>query len=419
MKAGTVGDVIVQRAKLHPERAASVFHDRRTSYRALDEYSNQVANRFYDCGLSRGDRVGYLGKNTDAFFEIFFGAAKSGVVLSTLNWRLAAPEIDFIVRDSGLKLLFAGAEFAPVLRDCASIDECGVRVVFLEAGDDGEGFAHWRARGGRNPPAVSIDPDDVCVLMYTSGTTGHPKGVLITHRNFLAQRHAEETLGGWALWADGEVNLVSMPVFHIGGSGWGFLAYYYGATNIIHETPDTPRILDDIAAHGITRMFIVPTVLQQLVQLARKAAMELSSMRCVVYGASPISPDLLKTALAYFDCEFVQQYGMTEATGAATFLPPGDHDIAGNARMLSCGIPFPGIEIRIVDEDRRALAAGAIGEIAIKSPAMMAGYWNRETQTAEVLQDGWYYSGDVGFLDGDGYLFLVDRKSDMIISGGE
>ena len=413
-----VGDLITVHAEGNPDKPAMVFDDIVTTYAELEEHACQVANGFKDCGIKRGARIAYLGKNTDSYYELMFGAAKAGVVLVAVNWRLTDSEVTYILNDAEVTLLFVEPEFQVIADKC--ISNCsGLKRYLLLNGEGQASYKQWRSSRSAIWEPMDLDPTDTCIQMYTSGTTGKPKGVELSHRCFFSQRKAELLAGEWGLWSEQDINLVAMPLFHIGGTGWGFVSFYFGSTNIIHATPEAEKIVSDISRWDISRMFLVPAVLQQVVNIAQKKDINLSSMNYVVHGASAIPELLLKDSIALFNCEFIQQYGMTEATGAVTYLPPEDHSVDGNARMQSCGKAFPGIELKICDETGAQLNKGETGEIYIKTPAIMTGYWQLEAATEEVLSDGWYKSGDAGYLDSDGYLFLQSRVKDMIVSGGE
>jgi acyl-CoA synthetase (AMP-forming)/AMP-acid ligase II len=415
---GNVGDVVRHYANTKPDHVAMLFGDRKTTYAELHSHSSRVANGLRVEEIGTSGRIAYLGKNTDCYYELFFGAAKSGVVMVAVNWRLACPEVEYILNDANVEILFVESEFEAIA--CTVLENCELlkKIIFIDRENE-QGYLPWRDKYVDQDIRLNIDRDSTCLQMYTSGTTGNPKGVLLPHRCFFSQRLAEKTAGAWAHWDDEDVNLVAMPTFHIGGTGWGFVAFYHGATNVIHPVPDAEKIAKDIAVYKISKMFVVPAVLQQIVTVAQSQGIDLTSMKHVVYGASPIPESLLIDALALFECGFCQQYGMTEATGAVSYLPPEDHDVKGNARMKSCGKAFPGIEFKICDELGKNLPQGETGEIYIKSPAIMSGYWNLDLATSDVLQDGWYKSGDAGYLDKDGYLYMQDRVKDMIVSGGE
>jgi acyl-CoA synthetase (AMP-forming)/AMP-acid ligase II len=265
---------------------------------------------------------------------------------------------------------------------------------------------------------LPADPEEVCVQLYTSGTTGRPKGAQLTHRAFVVQRAADEKAGEWNSWNERDVIMIPMPVFHVGGTGWGFQGFYNGATQVILGQADPGQIIDTIQKHRVTKVFVVPAVLQFMLQHEKAKTADFSHVRVVLYGASPIPEEVLVKALDTFKCPFVQLYGMTETAGSVTYLPPDVH-VPGSPKLKSCGLPFDGVEINIVDGDGNVQPPGEVGEIVVKSPAIMKGYWNLPEATAEAVRDGWYYSGDAGYKDEDGFIYVYDRVKDMIVSGGE
>lgn len=410
----TLGNLIRQKAQAHAARAALVFADRTTSYEELNLRSNRVANALADAGIGHGDRVAYLGLNTDAFFEFLFGAAKLGAVLVPVNWRLAPPEVAFILSDSGARLVLCDDErHALALAAIGELDR-EAELICL-----GEQFETWRDQAAASDPMIDVAVEDIAVQMYTSGTTGTPKGAMMAHRNFAAQRENDALLGEWAIWAGDDVNLVALPLFHIGGLGWSLVGLQYGTTNIIHPSPAPDAILRDIERHRISQMLLVPAVLQEMVTLAEQGGYDLSSVRVISYGAAPMSPALLDRMIAVFGCRFAQLYGMTEATGTVSCLPPEDHDPKLGDRMKSCGRALPLVEFSIRDAEGAELPSGEIGELYVRSPAIMVGYCNLPDQTEKAFEGEWYKTGDAGYLDADGYFFICDRIKDMIISGGE
>jgi acyl-CoA synthetase (AMP-forming)/AMP-acid ligase II len=257
--------------------------------------------------------------------------------------------------------------------------------------------------------------------MYTSGTTGFPKGALLSHRQLLvASASFEMVADTGAAVHDDDVALVAMPLFHATGTCWVLAAMYVGTTIVILSRPDIAGIVAAIVQHRITRLVLVPAVMLAISLHLETVPADLGSVRLLIYGASPIPLGVLRRALVAFpNAGFVQVYGATETTGAVTYLPPEDHDPAGNTRMRGCGKPYPANEIRIIDGDGNGLPLGEVGEIIIKSPTNMTGYHNQPEATAKVLVGGWYHSGDAGYLDADGYLYIHDRVKDMIVSGGE
>jgi acyl-CoA synthetase (AMP-forming)/AMP-acid ligase II len=280
-----------------------------------------------------------------------------------------------------------------------------------------ESYAAWRERQSPLDPRVAVAGSDVVVQLYTSGTTGRPKGAQLTSDNLLAL--ASAAVHEFRLVTDDDVSLVCMPFFHIGGLGYGLVSLYAGATNVILREVVPADILRTIAAHRVTKSFLVPAVILFLLQTPDIDETDLSSLGLISYGASPMPLELLRRAMSVFKCEFGQVYGLTETTGAITFLPPEDHDPNGNRRMRSCGKPFSTVQFRIVGGDGNDLPVGEVGEIMTRSPQNMKGYWNLPEETARAFCGEWLRTGDVGYLDEDGYLYIHDRVKDLIISGAE
>jgi len=415
-------DIARDLANGQPERVALSFEGRETSYRDFDKRTNQVANALLAASVSKGDRVAYLGKNSDAYFEIFFGASKMGGVATPINWRLAGPEVAFNLQDSRAPILFVGPEFigtvSKIAGDCADLKTI---VAVEERARDWPAFTTWRDANSSEKPRFDLAAQDDVLQLYTSGTTGRQKGVVITAQNLMSLQEVMDRTGAeWAEWAASDVSLVAMPVGHIAGTGWGFWALVRGAKSIVVRDFDPGHILDLIEREKINKLFLVPSALQALVMHPRAREIDYSHVKYISYGASPIPLALLRECVEVFGCGFVQMYGMTETTGTIVALPPEDHTMEENAKMRSAGKPLPGVEVMILDGEGKRLAAHEVGEIAIRSASNMKGYWNLPDATAATIdKDGWLRTGDAGYLDEDGYLYIHDRVKDMIISGGE
>ncbi|MGE3075269.1 MAG: fatty acid--CoA ligase [Dehalococcoidia bacterium] len=415
----SLADVTRAHAEARGAKPALIFEGRTTTFAELDRRASQVANGLIAAGLKPQARVAYLDKNSDRFFEALFGATKANDVLVAVNWRLAPPEVAYVVNDAMAEVLFVGQEFFPIVEKILPDLKTVKKVIALDGSHEGwESFDAWRDAQSSNDPHLEIKPDDVAIQMYTSGTTGHPKGAQLTNENFLSLLPGATKEWG-KVWTADDVNLVCMPLFHIAGSGWGIVGLYAGASAIIIRDIIPPEILKAIPQYGVTRALFVPAVLLFLVQTPGVESTDFSTLQFIAYGASPIPLDLLRTAITTFKCEFAQLYGLTETTGAVTYLPPEDHDPNGNQRMRSCGRAIAGAVIRIVDAEGEELPTGEVGEIIVKSRQNMKGYWNLPDETAKAIRGEWFHTGDAGYMDADGYLYIHDRVKDMIVSGGE
>ncbi|SDS62842.1 fatty acid--CoA ligase [Bradyrhizobium canariense] len=416
-----LADMVRAQAMSRSNAIAFEFEGRETSFGELDIRTNRVVNGLRALGVKAGERIAYLGKNSDIYFELLLGAMKAKVVMAPVNWRLAGPEIAFIVEDCKAPVLFVGPEFVAQIRTIKAQIPSVRTVITTEGGaPEWQDFTAWRDAQSANDPKGEITPQDIAIQLYTSGTTGKPKGAMLSHSNFLSLVRAG---GGerpdWNIWTEDDVSLVAMPIFHIGGSGWGMLGLYHGAKGVIAREFDPTKVLDFFEQSGITKLFMVPAAMQFVVRQPRARQVDFSKLRYMLYGASPIPAALLKECIEIFKCGFVQMYGMTETTGTIVALPPEDH-VEGLDRMRSAGKALPGVELAILDANGNRLPPGEVGEIATRSGSNMAGYWNLPEATAKTLDsDGWLRTGDAGYMDKDGYLYIHDRIKDMIISGGE
>jgi acyl-CoA synthetase (AMP-forming)/AMP-acid ligase II len=401
-------------AQDRPDRLGLAEEERQFTYAELEDRTARVASALLAAGLKKGDRIAWLGKNSDLYFTLFYGAARVGVVMVPVGWRLAPAEWCFIINDTQARFLFTGPGFedagAAIKPDLPHVER------ILNAGE-GRAFIETAVRA----PFEPAGHHDAVLQLYTSGTTGNPKGAVLSNANlFGLRKNAIETDLAYTKWEDDEVVLVAMPCAHIGGTGLGVMALAAGLPGLVQAefTPD--GVFDAIEQSGVTRFFIVPAALHILLQHPRCSTVDFSRLKYILYGAAPIPLELLRQCLAMFGCQFIQAYGMTETTGTIVMLPPEDHDPNGNARMRSAGKALPGVELKIVDEEGNELPTGAVGELVTRSTNNMLGYWNLPEATQKTMSEGgWIRTGDAGYLDADGYLFIHDRVKDMIISGGE
>ena len=415
----TIAGIIRTHAKNLSGKVALVQGDRVQTWHELYQRSSQVAQALKAAGVGNQDRVAFLDKNSIEHFEVFYGCAMLNAVSVDINFRLAPPEVAYIVNDSRAKVFVVGPDFVPVLDAIAGELPHTKKIVVIGGHPKHESYESWVAGHSPVDPGVNSRPNDVAFQLYSSGTTGRPKGVMLTNDNFLGILPSARDLWGMNEHA---INLVAMPLFHIGGSGWATAGQYNGCKSIIlRETVDVGGIVKMIGEHRITHAFMVPALLAFTLMVPDIDKADFSSLKLIAYGASPISEQVLAQSLKTFKCEFVQVYGLTETTGVVTMLMHEDHDVDGPRKHLlrSCGKPSMGIELKIVDEKGKEVAAGDVGEIIIRSKQVMKGYWNMPEETAKSIRNGWFYTGDAGYKDKEGYVYIHDRVKDMIVSGGE
>ena len=420
MKVGDVGSIVRDNARKQPNAVSLVLGEREVTWAQLLSRSAQVAQGLRRAGVKSQDRVAFLDKNGIEHFEVFYGCALLNAVSVDVNWRLAAPEVAFVVNDSQAEVLIVGQEFVAIL-DAIVNDLANVKTVIVIGGHPSHNdYERWVSAQSAVDPKVSTKPSDIAFQLYSSGTTGRPKGVMLTNDNFFALLPAARDVWGMSVKT---INLVAMPLFHIGGGGWATAGQFTGAKSIIVRDINPAEILTLIEKHRITHGFLVPVLLQFALAMPNIGTTDFSSLELIAYGASPISEAVLEGAIKAFKCPFMQVYGLTETTGVVTVLGPEDHDLssANKGRLRSCGKPFTGIELRIVDsETSKDVPVGDVGEIWIRSRQIMKGYWNMPEETAKsIVKGGWFRSGDAGYFDKDGYVYIFDRVKDMIVSGGE
>ncbi|QZT58580.1 AMP-binding protein [Mycolicibacterium austroafricanum] len=420
----TLAEVLEYQAARRANHSAVVCGEQVHTFRSLNHAANRVANALSASGVLPGHRVAFWGRSCLEAIELVFGAAKAGVIPVMVNWRLGPREGGFILADSRSRLVVVDTDVAVAIgTDLQSMPD-GITV--LQTGS-GETYEAWRdGASDRAPAPRSTRVRDEALQLYTSGTTGHPKGVLLTAANCQSSiaAHCEALRMG-----DDAVQLIALPLFHIGGLVLALASVGAGSTTLLVADADPFRLLTAIRQHGVTHLPTVPTMLADLLDAAEREGARLPTLRTICYGSAPMPESVLRRAISMLDADLLTGYGMTETTATVTFLDFDDHRQAQRhdapehvrRRLHSVGRTGPFAAIKIIDPATlQECPRGVHGEVLVRGPQVMKGYWNRNADNdATLLPGGWIRTGDGGFLDRDGYLFLTDRIKDMIISGGE
>ncbi|MCH9668486.1 MAG: long-chain-fatty-acid--CoA ligase [Actinomycetia bacterium] len=411
-------DRIAHWARTTPDAEAMDYLERSWTWAQWNDRVRRLAGGLKDRGVRRGDVVAFLDKNHPACVETTFAAASLGAATAIINFRLAADELDYVLNDSGAKVLIVGREFEQ------AIDQIRDKLVHVEhvISVTPEGDDEYEAMLEAATPTQrgdDVDPDDVAIIMYSSGTTGRPKGVELTQANLIA--HTVNAHEGFE-FDEGDKNMVSMPLFHVGGSSYAQFGIHDGVPSVMTRDADGATLVGAILK-GANRTFLVPAVLAKVLESGEDAVKLFSALKTYGYGASPMPLPLLRAALkAWPNTDFIQAYGLTELCGVISHLMPEAHRAEDHPeRLTSAGTLVPNAEVRVVQPDTlEDVPPGEQGELWFRSPQLMKGYHNKPEATAEcITEDGWFRTGDIGRVDEGGYIFVEDRLKDMIISGGE
>lgn len=404
---------MLRRAALNPERTAIIFEEEKITYAELGERVRRQATLLREAGVCAGDRVGYLGFNHPAFFETLFAANTLGAIFVPLNFRLTAEELTFIINDAGVHTLICDDALQPVVEQ--AIPNLCCRQYFSSE-SEANNWRHLNSERAAVEPIVDVasaDEHDICLIMYTSGTTGLPKGAMLTHGNILWNNiNAMMAFGG----SRDDIVLTAAPVFHIGALNVMCLnCFQLGATVALLRSFDPGQVLADFERYGATHMFGAPAMFLFISQQPQFESTDLSSIKMLLCGGAPVPVPLIEL-YGERGISFCQAYGLTETSPFACGLS----EEWATKKLGSAGQAPLFTEVRIVDDDNRPLPEGEKGEICIRGPNIMKGYWNRPEATAEAIDEmGWFHSGDIGYMDEDDFVYISDRLKDMVISGGE
>lgn len=409
--------ILERNAAKFPDKEAIIFQERRLTYKEINERVNRLAKGLLDSGMRRGDIVAILLYNCAEFLEITFAVNKIGAIWLPLNWRLAGPELSYILNDAQAKMLISQKEFSQVIESVKK--ELPSIKGYIGIGKDvPQGWKSYdeivRTNSGSVVPHADVELDDLSRLMYTSGTTAHPKGAMITYGN-LYWKNISHILE-FDLTAEDKV-LVIGPLYHVGGldlPATGVL--YVGGSLVILRAFDSIQILKAIDKEKITGTWMAPAMINMLLQEPTIKQYDVSSLRYIIDGGEKMPEPLIRRVMESFpNTWFADAYGLTETVSGDTFLWKDK----GLEKIGSVGKAVPHLQIKIFDDNEKEVPAGQLGEIVLKGPKVFKGYWNNPEATADTIKKGWFHTGDIGYVDEEGYLYIVDRKKDIIISGGE
>jgi acyl-CoA synthetase (AMP-forming)/AMP-acid ligase II len=415
-----LGDIPIRYAKLTPDREALVFEDTRLTWKAFNERINRLANWLLSMGFKAGDTVSALAQNCNQYYELYYAAFKIGLINAPINYRLSPSEMLYLVNFSQSRILFVGAEYFEFVEENRDVMEHVQMLVSFDGPASGmQDYEALLERSSPAEPGLEIDEEEVAVISYTGGTTGLPKGAMLTHRNFFT---VIRTILIYGELSGNDVTLQVLPPFHL--TIWQtLLTHYNGGKSVLNKKLDLHHIMGLFSKEKVTFINLVPVLLNWIVNDPDFDDYDFSSLRNITYGGSPIPTPVLEKCLEKMTPRFSQGFGLTESTLLATVLGAEDHVLSDDPlkkkHLKSVGQEAYHNEVKVVDDDGNELSPGEIGEIIIKGPNVMKGYWRDPEQTADRIRGGWLYSNDMGYFDEDGYLYIVDRKQFMIITGGE
>lgn len=413
-------------AAIVPDRLAMIFEDRRISFDELQARVNRLANALAELGVGAGDRVAILEVNCNQYIEAYFATAKLDAVFVPLNFRARADEVRHMLNDAGPKAIFAGERYVNLVRECADSVDSLQQFILLDGDADG-----WHSYDALIENADDFerfpegDGDDLTMILFTSGTTSFPKGVMLTHDSFSSYILSTVTP---ADPFEEDTNILTVPLYHIAGVQSVMAAIFGGRTLLIQRQFEAKQWMQLVERERATRAMMVPTMLKMLMDHPEFRNHDLSSLEVITYGAAPMPVPVIRQAIKEFPgTYFINAFGQTETAATITMLPPEDHVLEGDEETIerklkhlgSIGKPLDDVDVRIFDEDGEPVALGETGEIAARGARLMKGYWNQDDATSETIRGGWLFTGDLGYQDEDGYIYLAGRAKDFIKRGGE
>jgi len=404
-----------------PDGIATVFQGRRQSFAVFADRVARLAAALRAVGMATGDRVGMLALNSDRYLEYYLAVPWGGGIVNPCNVRWSAAEVAYSLDDCDTRILIVDDTFLAMAGDLKQRSKSLQTLIHVGDGPAPEGMLSYEAILAAAEPMEDRrrSGDDVMGVFYTGGTTGFPKGVALTHGGIYV---SSLSITAELDWPQEAVYLHAAPMFHMADTAFGFAQIIRGGTHVIIPAFTPPAVLQAMQDEKVTTVLLVPTMIQMTVDHPDIAKYDLSHLRAVVYGASPISEAVLRRAMAAFPgAGFMQAYGMTELSPVATLLTPDWHVLDGPkaGRLRAAGRAALHCEVRIVDDEGREVPRGTVGEVAVRGPNVMKEYWNQPALTANAVRDGWMHTGDGAYMDDEGFIYVVDRMKDMIVSGGE
>lgn len=415
-----ITQILKHAAESNPSGMATIdvnCNRRRTWQQFIDRIA-KLAGALQSVGFTKGDRVAVLAKNSDVYLEYYFATIWAGGIVVPLNTRLSPREIGLLLNDCGAEILIVDHHNRSKVDEISDQSLKPKQIIYAGDDDMSNGWMDHESflKSGKAIADENRGGENVAMIIYTGGTTGQPKGTMLTHNNIISNSRTALTM---LQDDDSFTYLHAAPMYHIADCQWNLGVTMAGGTHVFLTSFDPEEVLCVIDRYNITHAALVPTMIKMLCDVPNINSYDLSNLRKVNFGGSPISPELIKKARKTFPkCEFIQGYGLTETSPNISMLPDW-YNREGNSKIESAGQPVPGMHVKIVDEDGNEVPCGTIGEIITKGPHVMAGYWNNQNETKKKIRNGWLHTGDLGYIDQDGFIFIVDRLKDMIITGGE